>query len=96
MKRNDFKSSVTGQSPSEKLPKPLIALWWQKKGNWDKAHAIIQTDKTGHGAWVHALLHQEEGDLANASYWYSRANRIMPEETIENEWELIISELLDQ
>lgn len=67
-----------------------------KKGNWDKAHAIIQTDKTGHGASVHALFHREEGDLENASYWYSWANRIMPEATIENEWELIISELLDQ
>jgi len=96
MKRNDFKTSVKKQSPNEKLPKALVALWWQKKGHWDKAHAIAQSDKTDDGAWVHALLHREEGDLGNASYWYSRANKVMPEETIENEWELIVSELLNR
>ena len=46
MKRDDFKTSVTNQSPSEELPKPLAALWWQKKGDWDKAHVIVQSDKT--------------------------------------------------
>ena len=96
MKRNDFKTSVKKQSPNEKLPKALVALWWQKKGDWDKAHAIAQSDKTDDGAWVHALLHREEGDLGNASYWYSRANKVIPEETIENEWELIVSELLNR
>ena len=96
MRRDAFKTSVTNQSPSEKMPKPLTALWWQKKGDWDKAHAIVQSDKTDDGAWVHALLHREEGDLGNASYWYSRANKLMPKETIENEWELIVSELLDR
>ena len=70
MKRNDFKISITNQSPSEELPKPLTALWWQKKGDWDKAPAIVQSDKTDDGARVHALLHREEGDLGNASYWY--------------------------
>ena len=95
MKRIGFKNSVADQSPSEKLPKPLIAFWWQKKGDWDKAHAIVPSDKTDDGAWVHAFLHREEGDLGNASYWYSRANKLMSEETIENEWELIVSELLD-
>ena len=96
MKRNDFKASVKKQSPNEKLPKALVALWWQKKGDWDKAHAIAQSDKTDDGAWVHALLHREEGDLGNASYWYSRANKVMSEETIENEWEVIVSELLNR
>ena len=96
MKRNDFKTSVKKQSPNEKLPKALVALWWQKKGDWDKAHTIVQSDKTDDGAWVHGLLHREEGDLGNASYWYSRANKLMPEETIENEWELIVSELLNR
>ena len=93
MKRLGFNNSVADQSPSEKLPNPLIAFWWQKKGDWDKAHVIVQSDKTKDGAWVHALLHREEGDLGNAAYWYSRANKIMPKETIENEWELIVSEL---
>ena len=67
MKRDDFKTSVTNQSPSDELPKPLTALWWQKKGDWDKAHVIVQSDKTKDGAWVHALLHREEGDLGSMS-----------------------------
>ena len=45
-------------------------------GEWDKAHEIVQQDEQDEFAcWIHAVLHHQEGDLANASYWYARCGR---------------------
>jgi hypothetical protein len=43
---------------------------------------------------VHAYLHRVEGDLSNAGYWYRRAKRPVPEQSLEAEWQAIVSELL--
>ncbi len=48
------------------LPKPLQALFYDKKGDWDKAHEIVQNASDNDSAWVHAYLHRKEGDLSNA------------------------------
>lgn len=45
-------------------------------GKWDEAHDLAQRhegDPTA--AWVHAVLHTIEGDLANSRYWYRQAGR---------------------
>jgi hypothetical protein len=47
------------------------------KGQWDKAHRIVQQyedDPTA--AWIHAVLHKIEGDLDNSRYWYRRAEKM--------------------
>jgi hypothetical protein len=45
-------------------------------GDWDAAHAIVQEDEADPLAcWVHAVLHKQEGDAANARYWYRLANQ---------------------
>jgi hypothetical protein len=47
------------------------------KGQWDKAHRIVQQyedDPTA--AWIHAVLHKIEGDLDNSRYWYRRAGKM--------------------
>lgn len=46
------------------------------------------------GAWVHAYLHRKEGDLANARYWYGRANRPAFAGPLEDEWEQLVRALL--
>lgn len=46
------------------------------------------------GARVHAYLHRVEGDLANAAYWYRRAGRPTCDDTLQQEWEEIVTELL--
>ena len=46
-----------------------------KKGEWQKAHAIVQEDATELGCWAHGIVHLLEGDVANARYWYRRAHR---------------------
>lgn len=64
------------------------ALWYDAKGDWDRAHNCAQEDHGRDGSWVHAYLHRKEGDLGNAGYWYSRAGRKMPPQsvTLEAEW----------
>lgn len=48
------------------LPPALQALWYAKKGDWDKAHEIVQDANDTDSAWVHAYLHRQEGDLIDA------------------------------
>ena len=47
-------------------------------GDWEAAHAIVQSDSTENGRWAHGIVHIMEGDLRNAGYWYGRAGRPMP------------------
>ena len=49
-----------------------------KKGDWQKAHAIVQTDESAEACWAHGIVHMLEGDVGNARYWYRRARRIFP------------------
>lgn len=52
------------------------ALEHALSGRWAEAHEIVQQDEKGELAcWIHAVLHRQEGDLPNASYWYARCGR---------------------
>ena len=51
-----------------------------KKGDWQKAHALVQQDGSALGCWAHGIAHMLEGDLPNARYWYRRAHRAFPTE----------------
>ncbi|MCC5844947.1 MAG: hypothetical protein JJU05_11905 [Verrucomicrobia bacterium] len=73
---------------------PLQALWYAEKGNWEKAHELCQQGDLPDGAWVHANLHREEGDLSNARYWYQRAGKSESNQSIEEERRDIIASLL--
>jgi hypothetical protein len=91
----DFKNSLTQASPPA-VSDLLKALWFEGKGDWESAHNIAQDVHSNDGSWIHAYLHRVEGDLGNASYWYSRANRKMPSSTLKDEWSAIVKELLDR
>ena len=67
----------------------LQSLWYDKHGNWDKAHDLADSLLDQDAAWVHAYLHRKEGDKWNANYWYSRAGRSMPNMTLAEEWEYL-------
>jgi len=49
-----------------------------KRGDWQKAHAIVQNDSSEIGCWAHGIVHMLEGDIGNARYWYRRAGRAFP------------------
>jgi len=52
------------------------ALRLAERGDWRGAHGIVQRDEDDPVAcWLHAVLHRQEGDLANARYWYARCGR---------------------
>ncbi|WP_027329893.1 hypothetical protein [Marinimicrobium agarilyticum] len=63
------------------------ALELARAGEWDKAHSLVQANSDSLSCLIHAYLHREEGDLANANYWYRRAGETMPDNTLEEEWE---------
>jgi len=44
-------------------------------GHWKEAHDLVQLDDSALAAWLHGLLHVQEGDLEDAEYWYGRAGR---------------------
>lgn len=89
-----FKTSLGGSQPPEGLGRPLQALWHAAKGDWDKAHALAQSEDNVTGAWVHAHLHRIEGDLENAGYWYGRAERPRSTAPLKEEWDEIAASLL--
>ena len=76
------------------LSPALQALWYDKQGNWDRAHAIVQDLSDANSAWVHAYLHRQEGDLSNARYWYRQASRPAATGELDQEWRQIVSDLL--
>ncbi len=81
-------------APDSSWSPPLQALWHAEKGNWERAHTLCQQGDLPDGAWVHANLHREEGDLSNARYWYHRAGKPECNLDIAAERHDIISRLL--
>ena len=85
-----FAASLHNATPPEHLTPALEALWWDGKGDWNKAHQCAQSDESAAGAWVHAYLHRKEGDLANAAYWYRRAGKAIAGGPLADEWSDIV------
>jgi hypothetical protein len=90
-----FKASLADQKPPQGLAPALRALWWDAKGDWERAHTDAQADDGATGAWVHAYLHRKEGDSGNARYWYRRAAQPVATSGLAAEWETIARSLLD-
>ena len=90
-----FRASLAVATPPEGLGQALQALWWEAKGEWDRAHVLAQADEGGAGDWVHAYLHRKEGDAGNAGYWYRRAGKPASPAPLAQEWATIASALLE-
>lgn len=88
------RSAAADPAPPAGLAPPVLALWWDARGDWAAAHEAAQAGEDADSAWVHALLHRREGDLSNADYWYRRAGRRRPESALEAEWQAIAAALL--
>jgi hypothetical protein len=89
-----YSQSLSQSVPPDALNAPLAALWWAKKGDWDKAHRIVMDDPGAEAAWVHAYLHRVEGDRGNAGYWYRRAGKPAARGDLDSEWTEITEALL--
>ena len=73
----------------------LLALWWDAKGDWRRAHEVAQDIDDRTGSWIHAYLHRKEGDLGNAAYWYRRAGKPVPSVGLQEEHEAMVKTLLE-
>ena len=90
-----FKVSLKDATPPDGIEPVLQALWHEAKGDWDKAHQLAQSQGDATGAWVHAYLHRVEGDQSNAAYWYRRAGKAVATAPLNEEWDSIVSALLE-
>jgi hypothetical protein len=89
----EFRDSLSKNAPPD-VGSLLRALWHDAKGDWARAHEIVQDEEGRDAAWVHAYLHRKEGDLSNAGYWYRRAGKPMCKASLEQEWETVAAALL--
>ena len=91
-----FRRTLPDPAPPGGLGLALQALWWAGKGDWGRAHGCAQQGEGDPACdWAHAYLHRAEGDLANASYWYRRAGRLVATGPLQDEWDAIAAALLD-
>jgi len=88
-----FRQTLASPAPPEGLSLALQALWWDAKGDWDKAHECAQERDDKDGARVHAYLHRKEGDPLNAGYWYRRAGISPFTGSLPEEWEALVTSL---
>ncbi len=90
----EFRATLARSEPPSGLAPPLQALWWDARGDWERAHDCAQTGEGVQAAAVHAYLHRREGDPGNAGYWYRRAGRPPDQRDLAAEWEALARELL--
>ena len=87
----EFIESLEKDSCPGGMDPVLQALWYDAKGNWDRAHDIVQNMGGVQAARIHAYLHRKEGDLWNAGYWHRRAGSVLPEDqTLDEEWDSLL------
>jgi hypothetical protein len=94
MNANGFRATLSQQHPPPGISVALAALWWDAKGDWARAHDLVDSLETSEGMAVHAYLHRKEGAASNADYWYQRAGRTFHRTTLEAEWEALVEGLI--
>jgi hypothetical protein len=94
MSFEEFQKTLASSDPMDDLSDHLKSLWYDGKGNWNKAHSIIQNIEDKSAAWIHAYLHRKEGDIGNADYWYRMAGKNRPGISLKEEWEGLVKTLL--
>ncbi len=59
------------------LPSPVLreVVAHLRAGRWEDAHRLVQDDHSALGAWLHGIVHVQEGDLEDAEYWYGQGGR---------------------
>jgi hypothetical protein len=94
MTPSEFESALSLAAPPDGISAPLAALWWDAKGDWARAHSLVDELETSDGMAVHAYLHRKEGVEWNANYWYARAGRRFQRPELDAEWQALVEGLL--
>ena len=85
MTLEEFSASYRWPNRRGGMPAPLAALWWDAKGDWARAHSMVDDLETPDAMAVHAYLHRKEGVGWNADYWYKRAGHKFRRPTLDAE-----------
>ncbi len=94
MKIESFKETLAIDKPDPQLSPMLKSLWYDAKGDWEKAHDLVDQLPGTDAARVHAYLHRKEGDTWNADYCYAKAKKTRTTISLEAEWESLASYFL--
>ena len=57
------------------IPDSARAGLYLYAGYWDEAHETAQDIHTPDGSYWHAIVHRQEPDAGNASYWFRRVGK---------------------
>ncbi|MDE3202584.1 MAG: hypothetical protein KGN79_16865 [Acidobacteriota bacterium] len=96
MTASEFKESLQGEAPPEGCAPAVAALWWDARGDWDKAHKLVDDLESTEGMAVHAYLHRKEGVEWNSEFWYRRSGKQYCRPTLEEEWDALVEGLLKE
>ncbi len=89
-----FKKSLADAKPPTGLSAAVEALWWDAKGDWKRAHELVNELESPDAMAVHAYLHRKEGELWNAEYWYKRSGDDFRRLELDDEWAELVDGLV--
>ncbi len=96
MNHREFIDSLQHDSCPGGIEPCLQALWYDARGDWDRAHEIVQNLRHTNAARIHAYLHRKEGDDWNARYWHRQAGTRFPENmSLEQVWDSLVALFVD-
>src|SRR3954451_18667308 len=90
----EFEESLTNSQPPKDASVHLQSLWYDAKGDWSKAHNLVDHLSDKAACRIHAYLHRVEGDQWNANYWYTKCGEPMPDVSFPEERSLLVQRLL--
>ena len=61
--------------PNATAPEEALGGLWLYFSCFDEAHAIVQDLSTVEASYWHAILHRQEPDAGNSTYWFRRVGK---------------------
>jgi hypothetical protein len=61
--------------PAARAPRAALAGLYLYFSCRDEAHEVAQSDSSADGSYWHAIVHRQEPDAGNASYWFRRVGQ---------------------
>jgi hypothetical protein len=68
-------SKVDELFPGARAPQAALAGLYLYFSCRDEAHEVAQEDSSADGSYWHGILHRQEPDAGNASYWFQRVGK---------------------
>ncbi len=74
--RNRIKNANAGELfPWARAPRAALAGLYLYFSCREEAHEVAQSDASAEGSYWHAIVHRQEPDPANSSYWFHRVGK---------------------